>query len=42
MKVQYISMLIRGESLCQFYLLSDDVESTNHLTVEAIILVFGV
>ena len=37
-KVQYICMLVRGEVLCQYGSPSADVERTNPLTVEAIIL----
>ena len=40
-KVPYICMLICGEAFRQFYLLSADVEGTNPLTVETIILGFG-
>ena len=28
-KVQYLFTLVYGETLCQFYLLSDDVENTD-------------
>ena len=41
MKVQYLHIIVRGEALCQFEMMSDDVESTNPLTVEAIILELG-
>ena len=40
-KVQYLHIIVRGEALCQFEMMSDDVESTNPLTVEAIILELG-
>ena len=40
-KVQYLHMLVSGEALHQFYSLSADVKSTNHLTVEDIILGLG-
>ena len=40
-KVQYLCTLVRGEVLRQFYTLSDVAESTNHFTVEAIILELG-
>ena len=36
-RVQYISTIVCGESLFQFDLLSDDVESTKPLAVEYII-----
>ena len=35
---QYICTLVRGESLCQFDLLSDEVDGTNPLIVENITL----
>ena len=37
-KIQYLRTLVRGEFLRQFYALSADVEGTNLLTVETIIL----
>ena len=40
-KVQYLHTLLRGEALRKFDLMSADVESTNPLTVEAIILGLG-
>ena len=40
-KVQYLCTIVRGETLHQFELLSTDVESTNPLKVEAIILGLG-
>ena len=36
-KDQYLCILVHGESLCQFYLLSADMESTNPLNMEYII-----
>ena len=36
-KVQYLRTLVRGEALHQFKAMSDEVEGTNPLTVEAII-----
>ena len=35
-KVQYLCTLVHGEVLCQFDLLSTDVESVNPITVENI------
>ena len=40
-KAQYIHTIVRGEALHQFDTLSAEVESTNTLTLEAIILVSG-
>ena len=40
-KVQYLCMNIRVEALRQFYLLSSDMEDTDPLTVESIILELG-
>ena len=40
-KVKYLRMIVCEEEIYQFDLLSDDVESTNPLMVEAIILGFG-
>ena len=37
-KVRYLCTLVRGEALHRFYLMSADVEGTNTLTVETIIL----
>ena len=37
-KVQYLCNIVHGEALFQFDLLSSDVEGTNPLTVENIIL----
>ena len=36
-EIQYICTLVRGEALCQFDTLPDDIKSTTPLTVEAII-----
>ena len=41
MKVQYLCTLVCGEVIHQYDLLSTDVDSTQHLTVEAIILGLG-
>ena len=35
--IQYLHMLVHGEALCQFDLLSSDMESTEILRVEHII-----